>query len=93
LLAEIVSLEQQLVIETQSPPSGPSTPQQDSSIGGPLAIADDPSFLDFLRVIKALGRDETRPEGIRQLLNFDERFPELNVSEAVTRIAPALGQG
>jgi hypothetical protein len=90
LLSELVSLEQQLILEAEQLKYAPKVSETQESVESEILVDDEQSPLEFVRIIDAVGRNETRAEGIRQLLEFEERFPELKVSESVIRLAPSL---
>lgn len=49
-------------------------------------------LFELIRILKRLTRQETRFESIRELINFDERFPGEKIVETIVKLSPLLGK-
>lgn len=95
LLAEIVCVQEQQKVESDyfkfnegflQPPH-----QESTFIDEPEpAFAPSGDCLDFFRVIEKLSRRETRADGIRELCQYDDRFPNERIVDTVIRLTPSL---
>ena len=96
LLAEIVCVQEQQKVENDyyfkfndsflQPPPHESTFVDEAEPLPP--VSND--CLDFFRVIEKLSRRETRADGVRELCQYDDRFPGERIVDTVIRLTPSL---
>jgi hypothetical protein len=96
LLAEIVKLEQQMFAENEQigryqDKIGLTVRKRRPPIAEISADSIGPvDSLELVRVVKQLAEEHTRAEGIRGLLELDEKFPQERIAETMLMLGPNL---
>ncbi|OHT12201.1 hypothetical protein TRFO_18107 [Tritrichomonas foetus] len=102
LLAEIFSLENQQkndldlfksfddfsALRQQSSTNVLSEVDVNGQSASVLVSSDDLS--DFLKILQRINRQDSRTEGIRELINFDERFTGMKIIDTISSLSPLL---
>ncbi|KAH0789080.1 hypothetical protein GPJ56_007017 [Histomonas meleagridis] len=100
LLAEIVSLEQQKLMDIEQSHYQEellsSLNVQQNEVDEGIDIDSDEEETndldDFLNILKRLTKQETKSNAIKELIAFDDRMPQQKIVEIVKRLSPTIGR-